>query len=289
MKNEQGLRIGALRSTSDSARVYCGTCIWWPGKVAIKHYADPYLGSSQHAALEKYHRAVCSKRWSVPLPIKLLQDGSISVTEWVDAPSMQELNQQGLFRYWTLARDLERAGQWLHHFHHIGNVYAGHLDVEKRLIHLDDVFDSRSLPRSITEAARLLHDTASIAARVEVKQSSTVHGDFKASNVLIGPERVIGIDFGWEYTTSVVADVAHFVNHIHMLRLRYGDPRSANQLTSFFLRGYGPVPDLPYCWLRIHDLLRMWAMKPRSLLANSVFAYVLRNMKRDLYRGLESS
>ena len=121
-----------------------------------------------------------------------------------------------------------------------------------------------------------------------------VHGDFKPENILLSQEKVVGIDIGGRYRGTILVDIVNFLNHMDLLGCQ---PRGFRvltlnrQLTSAFLRGYfdgaPEVPQFPYLWMRIQNLLRLWSGIHRSE-QSSLRTWYVSSCIRRRFRGLIS-
>ena len=242
-----------------------------PDSAILKCCRDPVTGqtdsvsaSRQFQALSRTQTALArmGSAQDVPQPLLLLPAAGAYVMSRVEGEPLTAC----FYRRWDLAALVdvcERAGQWLARFHAAGPLRTDVADFASKLILIDEM---KQLPVRHPVFEEALRDLASSTNIASLKLSiSWLHGDFKSDNLLIGNERVVGIDIDLRYENSIEHDLAQFMNHLDLILMRYRLihlRRSATILQDSFVRGYqksGIVISMDFLrWLRTWSALASW-------------------------------
>ena len=266
---DSGLIVHDLRYSSSRSRIFYATSSPGNAPLAIKLFTDgtsyPQIEAVQ--SIDKDMRRY--GEFSVPEPIYMSDDGSVVVTEWVEAESLRTILRRHGFPISKILSFSNRAGRWLRHFHRTVRTSPGNLKTKQLLEDLEDELKQlrnagTGFPKAIEKAHAALVSSASWVAREPVSQGQ-IHGDFKPDNILISESRTVGIDFSLEFRNVVVLDLAHFINH---LILHTYEPRafrwfySRHIIMNAFVQGYTDKSTIlnssTLAWIRLFYFVRMW-------------------------------
>jgi len=248
-----------------------------PSQLAIKLCLDspgyapsPTAAISEAEALRQvYAHLATDPCYRVPRPFSILAEHGFVVTEWIDG--------------WPLTRHcldwrcpprevcdlIRRAGTWLRRFHDCRVLSDAPIEVDRILSGLEETF-KEAVPSFTTDlvacaGVNLLAETAESISDIPLARS-WLHGDFKADNLLISGQRLVGIDIHLAFENVVVNDLAQFLNHFELLIFhprgwRLGSSRHA--IVDAFIEGYvgeGPaITCRALTWVRLSAVLNLWA------------------------------
>lgn len=141
---------------------------------------------------------------------------SLVVMSWVEGESLTADLRRFPRAAATLERHVEEAGRWLALLHSAGPGSAGALPAERKLAGLNDALRLETArDGAFVRAVALLERYAADAAAAP-HPWSWIHGDFKPDNILFGDGGAAGIDAQLRNVTSVLEDVAPFLNSLEL-------------------------------------------------------------------------
>lgn len=295
------LRCTPLARTRNS-RVYevsDGGALRWAAKVCV----DPWTRAPSPEAARIQFDALCALRdrardarapFGRPDPVHLDEAASLVVMSWVEGESLTADLRRFPRAAATLERHVEEAGRWLALLHSAGPGSAGALPAERKLAGLNDALRLETArDGAFVRAVALLERYAADAAAAP-HPWSWIHGDFKPDNILFGDGGAAGIDAQLRNVTSVLEDVAPFLNS---LELQCALPRAWRArarraaLGARFLAGYtkvmGPLPLLPLAWARLYSASALWAYD-MTIARSPVKALVAYRLHRRLVERLSA-
>jgi len=223
----------------------------------------------QFAALERI--AGLAARSAAPVRVVralgLIDAYACLVMEWIDGRSVASvlagpLTAETEVRAWASA-----AGRWLHGFHAMHRLADRPMscavmlaNLELRAPSADALRSNRSFADGHAALARTAAQVASIAVPI-----AHHHGDFKAENLMMTDDGLVGLDIAAHWDDAVTLDLAKFIRDLTfrswrptgwMLGRRHGI------IVDAFLDGYGaagrPWSRGPLLWAQLHGLLRFW-------------------------------
>lgn len=244
-----------------------------PSPALVKICLKPHTGEidsdaalAQYNALVRAHSAMQHvSALSVPQPYLVRPEIGLLVTEWVSGRSMALLLSSWHCREATAKEYMARGARWLRTFHASHALAPSHLDVDARLLGVAAIEATVAAPDdAFSRGLSELRHSARAAAAWMVPRS-WIHGDFTPDNLIVSGSRTIGIDIHLRHESSIVYDVASFLNH---LALTLCQPtgwllaRSHARLRTTFLANYLDGPEeqiaLPLAWIQLYMLLQQW-------------------------------
>ena len=229
------------------------------------HYDPVTMATRQFTALEKARRALGpGGERQLPKPFAVLKTNGALAVEWIEGRSVLAFMRQGWVGIDAYMSLVEQAGQWLRKLHDAG---------EPSLIRLDGSAMTDEARAELTRctsgsSVERLHGALSAAApRITSSEhmSSWAHGDFKASNIMVRDDALVGIDVDLGSRGPVLFDVASFLNDLSinlrfpgMLRLLPFE----DKLEQSFLRGYrsaDSISEVSLRFVQLCTLASVWA------------------------------
>jgi len=192
--------------------------------LAVKVVIDPVSGmadsaaaATQHAALERVHRAMpADPKLRVPRPYLVDRPEGTLVLEWVGGAPMTELLLSLRTSPAAGLALMTCAGRWLRRFASAHPLPRGHLDVDEKLSALVELERSGlGASRGVAGAIATLRRHAGLAAALELERS-WLHGDFKTDNLLVDGDSLVAIDVHARHENVAAYDVAAFLNHLDL-------------------------------------------------------------------------
>ncbi len=247
-------------------------------------------GLEDHPAIEAHRRLDLleriraamgtDSRFNVPKPYPLLADNGCEILEWIDGKNLSQILLDPTTRARRAIACVCLAGQWLRRFHQVHRIQPTSIDAD-RLIKTGPRQASAPLPPVFRPRRRYsAHwDSWTITRHLVIERPvafSRHHGDFTPENVILTDDRVVGIDFERASDAECLRDIANFLFKLDVV-LR--QPRGwrlmpfRRMIRRAVLEGYAGgnefdrrlpcddlVPFLPFKWLRVHRVLREWAL-----------------------------
>lgn len=308
--------VGALRPDVDLARLRCaplartrnsrvyevadGGALRWAAKVCV----DPWTRAPSPEAARIQFDALCALRDRAgaagvalgrPEPVHLDAPAALVVMSWVEGVSLTSDLRRWPRAEATLARHMQEAGRWLGLLHSVGPGSVGALSTQRKLGGLADARRLETARDGVFARAAALLERHADAAAATPHPASWLHGDFKPDNVLFDGERAAGIDAQLRNVSSVVEDVAPFLNSFDLQCAlpRAWRPRAQRaRLVARFLEGHagvmGPLPPLPLAWARLYSAAALWAYDA-TLARNAAKALVAYRLHRRLVARLSAA
>lgn len=251
-----------------------------------------------------YGHFVGNSRLGVPRPYSMLVDRGILVTEWIDGVQLSErlTGRAKPFYAMKSAELVALAGSWLRFFHRFAPAKPGRLASDAILTSLHEVLATASpvirQDLLVQEAVELLEATAKRIDR-RVYPRASLHGDFKADNLIVSGDRLVGFDISLQHENVVLRDLAPFLNHLELIALHPRGLRlvsGVRNLSRAFLRGYfegeKTLPAEAVAWVRLNSVLVVWIerrLRPYSRLKGWYSDWCFRRLTRFLCRELRNA
>ncbi len=196
--------------------------------------------ASLHAALQHYHaRSDHEKGCTVPEPYGCVLEHDAVIMEWVKGRTFGEILKKEQFSKKKRHDNIRKVAAWLRWFHEQSQVESGPVTQVRILKSIVRVFEEAC---DLNEAVAA-HDPAirrflEVAANTNGAIHETeidfavLHGDFKATNLLIADSgAVVGIDFLGTKRGPVSHDICRFLSDLDFYR---------NLLGRSYASGSGP-------------------------------------------------
>jgi hypothetical protein len=227
---------------------------------------DPQDARHQFEILEQVYRASSSLSLRLaPKPYLLMEQEAAILIEWIPGEGLS----RRLFSWRRSANTTEliaKAAIWLRKFHDVHPLPDGTLDVDTKLSRLsrleNDAFQDNEL---FQRCHAMLSERADRAASPRLLRS-WLHGDFKAENLLISNNEIMGIDIQARSSNVTVYDIAQFFNNIELTarqpfywRLAAIKESLYTHFMAHYLGNKRVSLDLPLLWVRLYMLLSGWA------------------------------
>lgn len=236
---------------------------------------DPAFARRQFEELSRIHQGMGDDpRYRVPRPILLIEEQAILLMEWVIGETLgRRLRARGRAPA-AVALSVEQAGAWLRRFHDSGPRSQGGLPALGLLGEVRELLEVRApglLAEGFVQEALGTLAAAAPGLDGEAVERSWLHGDYQMENLVLAGESIVALDVAFSRQDAVVFDMAYFLNALDRFLLQ---PKGwhlvpfRSRLLAAFLRGYGksgaePGPGVAprvLHWMRIHDLLRFFAI-----------------------------
>jgi len=180
------------------------------------------------------------------------------------------------------ARAVTLAGRWLAHFHQwTSHGYVEPYDLDERRQRAEGRVESLvryGLP--MDRAERLRECFAGAWSEGVADRVTTIHGDFKADNLVVAPASVLGVDMEGYHRGPPLVDLVQFASHVFVARsgacLGAGRPGWWRELVGRFFDAYGEVPGLCCGSLDSHLLAFVCAVFATMVERHRIFFYGLR-------------
>jgi len=272
-------------------------------ELAVKALIDPESGGPdaatalrQYDALRRVHDAMAGNDGlRVPRPFFVAPAEGVVAVEWIAGASMTET----LLSRATSVDDahalMRRAAAWLGCFARAGRVETVPLDVRNKLDAIASLDAALGGFPPARQAFAALRAHASDAGNVAL-ETSWLHGDFKADNLLVDRDNTVGIDLHIRHRNAIVHDAAAFLNHWD---LTVCDPRAwrwrkwRKELARSFLHtldsSYLGDKRVAFAWIALHVMLGNWneftrrrRNSAKHLYLQFCFRSIVRRMTREL-------
>jgi tRNA A-37 threonylcarbamoyl transferase component Bud32 len=251
----------------------------------------------QYDAARRVHEAMrAGSVVCVPEPYLIRREAGLVAMEWIPGDSMSAVLSSWRCSAATALDCMVRCATWLRAFHDAGGCSPGHLDVQQRLLRVDEMESHRAVPDPVFRQGVHELRAAAGAAAERVLPRAWIHGDFKADNLIRSGPRTIGIDVHLRDENAVVYDLASFLNN---LALRLFEPagwllaRSHGRLRSTFVSSYfgssGEDMLLPLKWVQLFMLLYRWHSARRRGWRSAYVDYCHRRIASVLITGIAQS
>src|SRR6185437_14012128 len=206
-------------------RVYRGEGDAFPCPIAIKQFLKDPFEDTPHDAARAYHSALETlsavarddPNFGVGRPFGLIDRFDLVVSEWIDGLTLDaRLLNSSPVEAQLAAR---KAGIWLTRLQRSTGLACRPMEVHPAMTRLATSIGAnprRSRGAVAAKAGQLLWNTADCVAATPVLWSPS-HGDFKPSYLIMRDGRLFGIDLDLRITVPTVHDIAHFLNHLHLL------------------------------------------------------------------------
>ena len=208
--------------------------------------------ASLYAALCHYHAGADRENgFTVPEPYGWVPEHGAVIMEWVEGRTFSEMLKWDMFSTTRRHENIRKAARWLRWFHSQSELQRAKLANGWQLKTIVKVFNEAG---DLNKAA-MAHDPA-IREYIEVASrsagllrgvgidSAILHGDFKATNLIISSSGVVGIDFLGRRRGPVSTDIFRFLSDLDFYRSLLGRSfamRPASRPNDFevFLSAYG--------------------------------------------------
>jgi tRNA A-37 threonylcarbamoyl transferase component Bud32 len=224
--------------------------------IAIKVVAGASGGKndagSLYAALCHYHaRSDRERGYTVPEPYGWIPVHNAVIMEWVEGRTFNEILKTEWFFTKRRHANIRKAAGWLRWFHAQSEVKPGKPGNNKQLKNLVKIFEEGSdLDKAAAAHDPALRENLNVALdcagsqRLGMMDHATLHGDFKATNILISQAGVVGIDFFGRIRGPVSQDICRFLSDLDFYHAWLGrsfalKPASAANDFEVFLSAYG--------------------------------------------------
>jgi aminoglycoside phosphotransferase (APT) family kinase protein len=164
---------------------------------------------------------------------------------------------------------LTQAGSWFANFHLAGFSWFGTSDLAEKLrTILSRVSADLGMSSTLGDALEFLNHGAQRLGDQSYRLM-TLHGDAKPENLIVGPQRISGVDIEGRFINVAEMDVAQFLVQANLAAanpLGLLDEDSASEIEQSFLDGYAQVTviDLDLLrWMEVYFSISFWASERR--------------------------
>lgn len=218
----------------------------------LRVYAQPRAARQQAAAL-RHGQPLRTEAgpFSVPELYAVFETESALLVERIPDPQLEQFLVRAAAAPGRHGMALRRVGAWLRRFHALGGIETGRFDadryralLEARILRAESA-RLRILSEPLWRGARAWWEGAIGTLDSAPLPVALTHGDFTSTNILVGPERVTGIDLWAEERAPVAEDLARMFVYLAMgdpfpLRARLGAfPLERRRAERELLGGYG--------------------------------------------------
>lgn len=296
------LAVRGPLSANRYSRIYRGEGGPFQQPVAIKHFIQHRFGGTPEGEARNYFAALtqlsgkdASKTLDVAAPLALLEAQGLVITSWIDGPDLQRWMLENKFQ--QRSRMAARAGAWLASLHAATEAQLGPPNTIDAMARLER--EARELAGATSGAffksLELLRRLAPELALQPVRRAC-LHGDFKPANLIVHDMGLIGIDLDVTVVGPVVNDLAHFLNHLDLMRYSRQGLKlwlDGNRLNEAFCRGYADtvaeeLPERLLLWQRLYNSLHLflscrdWSRPNTARQTEMVLLHQLRGLSRKL-------
>lgn len=289
----EGCRVAGPVQSGPRSRLFRCTGGEITGAMALKFCLtadgerDFATALGQYAALERIAGLAARSATSVRIvrPLGLVDEHACLATEWVDGRSVAATLGGSMSDEAEIRNSANAAGRWLHNFHAMHRLADRPMSCAVMLANLEQqtpAVHALALNRHFAAGRAALAQTAAVVADVRVPIAHH-HGDFKAENLLITDDGLVGLDITAHWDDAVMLDLAQFLRDLTFCAWRPSGwllGRRHRLIAEAFLDGYGagghPAWQSPLRWAQLHGLLRFWieaAAAPADRIRNSYERY----------------
>lgn len=241
----------------------------------------------QHAALERIAglAARSATRVRVVRPLGLVDEHACLATEWIEGRPVAATLTGSMSSETEIRDSAKAAGRWLHGFHAMHRLADRPMSCAVMLANLEQkkaVVQALASNRYFVAGHAALTQTAAVVAAIPVPIAHH-HGDFKAENLMMTDDGLVGFDITAHWDDVVMLDLAQFLRDLTFCAWRPSGwllGRRYRLIAEAFLDGYGagghPAWQSPLRWAQLHGLLRFWieaAAAPADRIRNSYERY----------------
>jgi len=241
----------------------------------------------QYAALERI--AGLAARSAMPVrvarPLGLVDEYACLATEWIDGRSIAATLGGSMSSEAEIRDSANAAGRWLRNFHAMHRLADRPMSCAVMLANLEQqspAVHALASNRQFAVGRTALAQTAAAVAAIPVPVAHH-HGDFKAENLLMTDDGLVGFDITAHWDDAVMLDLAQFLRDLTFCAWRPSGwllGRRYRLIADAFLDAYGagthPAWQSPLRWAQLHGLLRFWieaAAAPADRIRNSYERY----------------
>ncbi|MDE2165166.1 MAG: phosphotransferase [Alphaproteobacteria bacterium] len=266
--------VGPVR-VGPASRLFRCTSTEFPDGIALKFCLtsdgrrDFETAERQAAALERI--AGLASRSAAPVRVVralgLIEEQACLMMEWVDGRSVASVLGGAMTGEAEVKAWANEAGRWLHGFHAMHRLADRPMSCAVMLANLalhGPAAPALQSNRSFAQAHAALERTAARIAAIAVPFAHH-HGDFKAENLMVTKDGLVGLDIAAYWDDAVTLDLAKFIRDLifHSWRpTAWLLGRRHDAVAAAFLDGYGfagaPLWRGPLQWAELHGLLRFW-------------------------------
>ena len=237
----------------------------------------------QHAALERI--AGLAARSATPVrivrPLGLVDEYACLATEWIEGRPVAATLGGSMSGEAEIRDSANAAGRWLRGFHAMHRLADRPLNCAVMLANLEQhkpAAQALASNRHFAAGRAALAQAAPAVAAIPVPIAHH-HGDFKAENLMMTDDGLVGFDITAHWDDAVMLDLAQFLRDLTFCAWRPSGwllGRRHRLIAEAFLDGYGapghPSWQRPLRWAQLHGLLRFWieaAAAPADPIRNS--------------------
>jgi len=270
-----GCRVIGPARVSAASQLFRCTAPEIAGALALKFCLtadgrrDHETAQNQFAALERI--AGLAARSTAPVRVvralAMIDEYACLVMEWIDGRSVASVLAGPLTADTEIRAWANAAGRWLHGFHAMHRLADGPMSCAVMLANLErNAPSARALQsnRSFADGRAALERTATQIASIAVPIAHH-HGDFKAENLMMTDDGLVGLDIAAHWDDAVTLDVAKFIRDLTFGSWRptgWMLGRRHRVIVDAFLDGYAAAgrrwSQGPLLWAQLHGLLRFW-------------------------------
>ncbi|MGH6968141.1 MAG: phosphotransferase [Stellaceae bacterium] len=270
-----GCRVVGPVRVSPASRLFRCTGGEIAGAVALKFCLtedgsrDFATAQRQFAALERI--TGLATRSAAPVRVvralDLIEEHACLAMEWIEGRSVASVLAGPMTAEAEILAWSNAAGRWLHGFHAMHRLADRPMSCAVMLANLEPHAPrGRALAsnRHFACAQAALARTATAIAAIPLPIAHH-HGDFKAENLMMTDDGLVGLDIAAHWDDVVMLDLAKFIRDLIFRAWRpsgwlLGWRHAA--IADAFLDGYGatrqPAWRGPLLWAQLHGLLRFW-------------------------------
>lgn len=266
--------VGPVR-VSRTSRLFRCTGDELAGAVALKFCLtadgkpDFATAQSQYTALERIaglaSRSAASVR--VVRALGLIEEHACLAMEWIEGRSVAAALAGPMIAETEIRTGSKAVGCWLRGFHAMHRLADRPMSCAVMLANLElqtPPAQALASNRHFARGQAALERTAPTIAAIPVPIAHH-HGDFKAENLMMTGEGLIGLDIAAHWDDAVTLDLAKFIRDLTFGAWRPSGwllGRRHRLIADTFLDGYGatghPTWQAPLHWAQLHGLLRFW-------------------------------
>lgn len=241
----------------------------------------------QHAALERIAGLAARSATSVRIvrPLGYVDEYACVATEWIEGRPVMAMLAGSMSSEADIHDSAKAAGHWLRGFHAMHRLADRPMSCVVMLANLDQrkpTAHALASNRHFGAGRAALAQMASAVAAIPVPIAHH-HGDFKAENLMMTDDGLVGFDITAHWDDAVMLDLAQFLRDLTFCAWRPSGwllGRRHRPIAEAFLGGYGagghPAWQGPLRWAQLHGLLRFWieaAAAPADPIRNSYERY----------------